>query len=142
MHKKLDRRFSHSTGQLDHYWLEDEASAQRSVLRDHPDISGVGDGPSGDMMSRLQQRKNVLKALARTTWGFDKETLLTTYKAIDRSILNYCCLVWTSSLIDTNWSRLQRVQNSALRIATDCLKMADVAELHQEARELPVRITS
>ena len=30
-------------------------------------------------------------------------------------------------------------QNSALRISTGCLKMADVIELHQEARELPVR---
>ena len=42
------------------------------------------------------------------------------------------------SLRDTNWSRLQRVQNSVLRIATGCLRIADVAELHQEARELPV----
>ena len=59
--------------------------------------------------------------------------------AIGRSVLSYCCPVWTPSLKDTNWSRLQRAQNSALRIATCCLKMADVAELHQEARELPVR---
>ena len=64
-------------------------------------------------------------------------TLLTTYRAIDRTILSYCCLVWTPSHMDTNWSRLQRAQNSALRITTSCLKMADVAELHQESRELP-----
>ena len=31
------------------------------------------------------------------------------------------------------------MQNSALRIATGCPKMADVAEQHQEAQELPVR---
>ena len=30
-------------------------------------------------------------------------------------------------------------KNSALRITTGCLKMVDVTELHQEARELPVR---
>ena len=41
--------------------------------------------------------------------------------------------------MDTNCSRLQRAQNSALRTATVCLKMADVAELHQEAREQPIR---
>ena len=81
----------------------------------------------------------MLKALACSTWGCDKETLLTTYQAIGRSILSYCCPVWTPSHMDTNWSRLQRAQNSALRITTGCLKMADVAELHQEARELPVR---
>ena len=88
---------------------------------------------------KVQQHNNVLKALAGSTWGSDKETLLTTYQAIGRSILSYCCPVWTPSPKDTIWSRLQPEQNSALRITTGCLKMADVAELHQEARELPVR---
>ena len=88
---------------------------------------------------RVQQRNNVLIALAGSTWGCNKEILLTTYQAIGRSILSYCCPVCTSSLMDTNWSQLQRAQNSALRIATGCLKMAYVAELHQEARELQVR---
>ena len=45
---------------------------------------------------------------------------------------HYCCPVWTPSPKDTNWSRLQWAQNSALRITTGCPKMADVAELHQE----------
>ena len=88
---------------------------------------------------KVQQRNNVLKALAGSTWGCDKETLLTTYQAIGRSIPSYCCPVWTPSPRDTNWSRLQRAQNSALRITTGCLKMADVAELLQEALDLPDR---
>ena len=45
--KKLDRRFPHGAGRLDSNWLEDEASAQLSVLGDFPDLSGVGDGPGG-----------------------------------------------------------------------------------------------
>ena len=84
----------------------------------------------------VQQRNNVLKSLAGSTWGCDKETLLTTYQAIGRPILSYCCPVWTPSLKDTNCSRLQRAQNSALRIATGCLKKADVAEPCQDAQEL------
>ena len=88
---------------------------------------------------KVQQRNNVLKTLAGSTWGCDKESLRTTYRAIGRSILRYCCPVWTPSHRDTNWSRLQLAQNSALRIATGCLKMADVAELLQESREQPVR---
>ena len=92
-----------------------------------------------DIAVKVQQRNNVLKALAGSTWGCDRGTLLTTYQAIGRSILCYCCPVWTPSLRDTNCSRLQRAQNSALIITTGCLKMADVAELHQEAQELPVR---
>ena len=88
---------------------------------------------------KVQQRNNVLKALAGYTWGCNKETLQTTYQAFGRSILSYCSPVWTPSPRDTNWCRLQRAQNSGLRIYTGCLKMADVIELHQDARELPVR---
>ena len=61
-----------------------------------------------------------------------------TYQAIGHSILSYCSPVRMPSHKDTNWSRLQRAQNYALRISTGCHKTADVAELHQEARELPV----
>ena len=69
---------------------------------------------------KVQQCNNVLKALVGSTLGCNKETLLTTYQANGRSILSYCCPVWTPSLKDTNWtpslkdtnwSRFQRVQN-------------------------------
>ena len=82
---------------------------------------------------------NVLKALAGSTWDCDKETLLSTYQAFRHSMLSYYCPVWTPSPKDTNLSRQQRKKNSALRITTGCLKIVDIAELHQEARELPVR---
>ena len=88
---------------------------------------------------KVQQRSNVLKALAGFNWGFDNEIMLTTYQAIDRSILSYCSPVWTPSPRNTNWFRHQRAQTSAQRIPTGCLKMADVAELHHEAPELLVR---
>ena len=37
---------------------------------------------------KVQQRNNVLKALSGSTWLCDKETLLATYQAIDRTILS------------------------------------------------------
>ena len=46
--KKLDRRFPQGAGRLDSNWLEDEASVQLGVLGDFPDLSGVGDGSSGE----------------------------------------------------------------------------------------------
>ena len=46
---------------------------------------------------KVQQRNNVLKALAGSTWGCDKEHLQTTYQAIGRSIISYCSPVWTPS---------------------------------------------
>ena len=59
---------------------------------------------------KAQQRNIVSKALAGSTWGCDKETLLTTYQVIGRKILCYCCPVWTPSLMDASWSRLQRAK--------------------------------
>ena len=87
---------------------------------------------SNNIAVKVKLRNNVLKALAGSTWGCDKETLLTTYLAIGRSILCYCCPVRTPTHRDTYWNRLQLAHNSAMRIATGCLKMADVAELHQD----------
>ena len=37
---------------------------------------------------KVQQRNNVLKSLVGSTWGCEKETLLTTCQAIGRSILS------------------------------------------------------
>ena len=45
--KKLDCRFPHGVESLDSYWLQDEASAQLSVLGEFPDFSSLGNGPIG-----------------------------------------------------------------------------------------------
>ena len=34
----MDRRFHHDAGRLARYWLEDEASAQHSLLGDFPHL--------------------------------------------------------------------------------------------------------
>ena len=43
------------------------------------------------------------KGLGGTSWGQQKETLLITYKAIGRSIINYAATVWSPNLHDTNY---------------------------------------
>ena len=42
------------------------------------------------MKDKINNRTNILKALAGSTWGKDKEVLATTYSAIGKSVLNYC----------------------------------------------------
>ena len=44
---------------------------------------------SGYVAERVSSRNNILKALAGTSWGQQKETLLMIYKAVGRSIINY-----------------------------------------------------
>ena len=43
--------------------------------------------------NRVSKRNNVLKALAGTKWGQQKET----YKALGRSIANYAVPVWNTN---------------------------------------------
>ena len=47
--------------------------------------------------NRVSKRNNVLKTLAGTNWGQQKETLLMTYKALGRSIANYAAPVWSTN---------------------------------------------
>ena len=44
---------------------------------------------SGYVAERVSSRNNILKALADTSWGQQKKTLLMTSKAVWRSIINY-----------------------------------------------------
>ncbi len=92
-----------------------------------------------DMKTKLQTKNNVLKALAGSTWGKEKEVLVTTYKAIGQSVLNYCCPIWTPSLSTTSWKGLQTAQNAALRVATGCHLMTDIDHLHHETKIMKVK---
>ena len=90
-------------------------------------------------ITKCNSKLNILKALAGTSWGQDKETMIITYKSICRSILEYATPIWSPSISDTNWEKLQVIQNKALRIATGCYNKASPSHLHQECKMLPVR---
>ena len=87
----------------------------------------------------MSSRNNILKVLAGTSRGQQKETVLMTYKAVRRSIINYAAPVWSTSLRDTNYRDIQYTQNVALNIVTDCHKMSSLNHLHVEAEMLKVK---
>ena len=88
---------------------------------------------------RVSGRNNILKALAGTSWGQLKETLLMTYKAVGRSIINYAKPIWSPNLYITNYRRIQYTQNEVLRIDTGCHKMSSIDHLHTEAEMVKVK---
>ena len=75
------------------------------------------------MANRVSKRNNVLKALAGTNWGKQKETLLMTYKALGRLIAYYTAPVWSTNASESNISKIQHAQNEALRIILGTHKM-------------------
>lgn len=90
-------------------------------------------------INSAKSKVNIMKCLAGSDWGQDKETLILTYKSIGRSVLEYGNPIWSPAISPTNWRKLQVVQNDALRIATGCLKMTSASHLHQETKVPPIK---
>ena len=92
-----------------------------------------------NIITRAAPRINLLKALAGSTWGHDRDTVLHTFKALIKPLITYACPIWFPIISETNMTKLQTLQNSALRIATGNHLMAHEDHLHQETLTLPVR---
>jgi len=60
-----------------------------------------------------------------------------TYNAITRSQIEYGCSIWGPAISKTNMSKLQKIQNTALRITTGCYKGSNTQHLHDETETLP-----
>ena len=91
------------------------------------------------MVNIVSKRNNVLKALAGTNWGQQKEELLLAYKALGRSIANYAAPVWSTNASDTSLENIQHSQNEALRIITCSHKMSSIDHFHSETKMLLVK---
>ena len=92
------------------------------------------------MEAKARKRLNILKALAGTSWGQSKETIIATYNALIETLFTFCAPIWYPNASPASIERLQAIQNEAMRIATGCHKMSAVSHLHQETQLLPVDI--
>ena len=88
---------------------------------------------------RIDKRNNMLKALAGSSWGQDKKTLLLIYNALGKSIASYAAPVWSTDARNSSFKKIQTAQNAALRTATGAHKMASIDPLHQESLTLRVK---
>ena len=115
-------------------------------LERRPKILGVIMDPSisfhmhcNYVSDRIDKRNNMLKTLARSSWGHDKETLLLTYNALGKSIAIYAAPVWITNASDLSFKNIQTAQNATLRTATRAHMMASIDHLHQESLTLRVK---
>ena len=88
-------------------------------LERSPKILGVIMDPSlffhkhcNYVSDRTDKRNNMLKVLARSSWGQDKETLLLTYNALGKSIASYAAPVWSTNASDSSFKKIQLAHGS------------------------------
>ena len=114
-------------------------------LNKTPKILGVTFDPMNtfsphisSIAARASSRLQILKALAGTSWGQDKETIMLTFNSIIKPIITYAAPIWFPNASRSSIERLQRIQNKALRIGTGSLMMSEIHHLHSEGQMLPI----
>ena len=112
----------------------------------HPKVLGLTLDPKLTYSAHIQNTAThahkplqVINALIGTTWGKQKETLVATYKAVMRLLLEYASSIWSPMASPTSINKLQVMQNAALRACTGCTHDTNIQHLHDETNILPIQ---
>lgn len=80
------------------------------------------------------QRMNVLKSLSRLAWGGDRTTLLSLYRSLIRSKLDYGCIIYQSAN-QRVLATLDPVHNASIILCTGAFRTSPVVSLYAESGE-------
>ena len=89
------------------------------------------------LVTKCKKRINLLKVLAGSKWGADKETMLIVYKGLILSCMDYGCEVYDSAT-KTLKNKLEVVQNQALRLCSGALSCTSISALQVDCGILPL----
>ena len=90
------------------------------------------------LRKKCQSPLNLLKVLSHTDWGASKKILLTLYRALIRSKLDYGSIVYRNAS-ETDLKSLDVVHNQGIRLSLGAFKSSPVESMYVEAHELPLR---
>jgi len=82
---------------------------------------------------------NIMRAVSGYGWGASKRALLSIYKAIIRSVLDYGDVAY-STASSNQLKKLQNIQSEALRLACGSAKGTPIMALQNECGELPLHL--
>ena len=91
------------------------------------------------LIERCNKDMNVLRLVSGTTFGADKVTLLRLYKALILSKIDYGSQAYNSANA-SELSKLDKIQNQAMRIATRALKSTPINNLQVECGLKPLSL--
>jgi ribonuclease HI len=92
-----------------------------------------------ELVDKSKKSLNILRCVSGTTWGAGKSVLLTLYKALILSQIDYCCFVYLNSAKSVS-KRLDTIQYKALMLCTGGMKGTSLNALLGECDELPLWI--
>ncbi|MEW8088496.1 MAG: reverse transcriptase domain-containing protein, partial [Candidatus Thiodiazotropha endolucinida] len=90
-----------------------------------------------ELVKRCMKDLNVMRLVSGTTFGADKITLLRLYQSLIRSKMDYGCQAYATAS-KTQLVRLDRIQASALRIATGAYRGTSNFSLEAECNIMPL----
>ena len=112
-------------------------------LEPHPTVLGVKLDPLLCFKQHMEtvklkatKRMHVLQAVSGTSFGQEKESLLLLYRQLVRTVINYAAPAWFTFAAPSNLKKLQTTQNACLRVATGCVRLSNIDDLHHEAKVL------
>ena len=91
------------------------------------------------IIEKCKKRLNLMRAISGNGWGACKKTLLTIYKALIRSILDYGDVAY-SSACKRQLDRLSGIQIEALRLCCGAPKGTSASALQNECGEFPLHL--
>ena len=68
------------------------------------------------LVTRTQKRLNLLRNIKGKNWGASSKTIMNTYKALIRPIIEYVPFI-TLSTAKSNFNKLENIQRKAIRVA-------------------------
>jgi len=87
-----------------------------------------------DLKLKCIKKLDILKCLSRLSWGADRATLLTIYRSLIRSQLDYGCQIYASAS-KTSLSMLDTVHHQGVRFALGAFRTSPVESLYVESGE-------
>jgi len=91
------------------------------------------------LVDKATKGLNIMRCISGTSWGSNKETLITIYKSLILSQLDYCSFVYDSTAA-SNSKRLDTIQYKALLIATGGFRGTSLNALSGECSEIPLTL--
>jgi len=86
---------------------------------------------------RCNKRLNLMRVMAGTPWGASKSVLLTVYKALIRSVMDYACIAYDSASLSVK-SKLDSIQYKAMCICCGAMTGTSATSLQCECGQPPL----